>query len=172
MSDCLQLAKNAIQAYLKNGEIFDPKAEFNNLQRQKAGCFVSIHLRESDELRGCIGTISPTCKNLAYEIINNAISACRDPRFLPISKQELANLDISVDILSQTEPIASEKLLDPKKYGVIVKSADGRTGLLLPDLEGVNDVNYQLEIARQKAGILPDEKVSLFRFQVHRYKEN
>lgn len=172
MNENLQLAKKAIQAYLKNGEIFDPQVKFKSLNSQKAGCFVSIHLKGSNELRGCIGTILPTCKNLAYEIINNAISACRDPRFLPISKEEIANLDISVDILSAPEPIDSEKLLDTKKYGVIVKSADGRTGLLLPDLEGVDDVGYQLEIARQKAGILPNEKVSLFRFQVHRYKEN
>lgn len=172
MNEYLQLAKKAIQAYLKNGEIFDPGQNFKNIQTQKAGCFVSVHLKDNNELRGCIGTILPTCKNLTYEIINNAISACRDPRFLPISKDEIANLDISVDILSAPEPIDSEKLLDPKKYGAIVKSADGRTGLLLPDLEGVDDVGYQLEIARQKAGILPNEKISLFRFQVQRYKEN
>ena len=172
MKESLQLAKKTVQAYLTNGQILDPKDEYKNLQTQKAGCFVSIHRKDNQELRGCIGTILPTCKNLAFEIINNAISACRDPRFLPITKEELNNLDISVDILSQPEAISSLKSLDPKKYGVIVKSTDGRTGLLLPDLEGVDNANYQVEIACQKAGILPHEKISLSRFRVKRFKEN
>ncbi len=107
---------------------------------------------------------------MATEIINNAISACSDPRFLPVSKEEINNLDISVDVLSEPEPIESENLLNPKKYGVIVKAKDGRTGLLLPDLEGVDDSAYQVAIARQKGGITPNESVYLYRFTVDRYK--
>lgn len=169
MDDHLKLATDSIKEYLKQGKILDADKAPQNLKQKQAGCFVSIHLKNG-ELRGCIGTILPTCKNLASEITNNAISACHDPRFLPLTKQEIENLEVSVDVLSDPEPITSEKLLDPKKYGVIVKAKDGRTGLLLPDLEGVDDAAYQVAIAREKARIMPNEKIYLYRFTVDRYK--
>lgn len=168
MNEYVDLAQKTIINYLKNGKVIanEPKSKLNH---KRAGCFVSLHLKNNNELRGCIGTILPTCKNLAAEIINNAISACSDPRFLPVEKSEIDNLDISVDVLSEPEPIQSINSLDPKKYGVIVKAQDGRTGLLLPDLEGVDDAAYQIAIARGKAGIQPNEPVFLYRFTVDRY---
>jgi len=45
-----------------------------------------------------------------------------------------------------------------------------RKGLLLPDLEGVDSVEHQIDICRSKAGILPDEPVVLYRFEVKRYR--
>ncbi len=171
MNACVDLAQKTIKDYLIDGRIFDADLAPETLRKNRAGCFVSLHLKDNKELRGCIGTILPTCKNLAGEIINNAISACRDPRFTPVTKEELDNLDISVDVLSDPEPISSVKSLEPKKYGVIVKAKDGRTGLLLPDLEGIDDAAYQVAIAKQKAGILPDESVYLYRFTVERHKE-
>jgi hypothetical protein len=59
--------------------------------------------------------------------------------------------------------------LDAKKYGVIVE-AGRRRGLLLPDLEGVDSVDMQIDICRQKAGISPAEPIKLYRFQVRRYR--
>ena len=171
MNPYVDLAQKTIKDYLATGKIQDTEQAHETLRKKRAGCFVSLHLKKTDELRGCIGTILPTCKNLAGEIIQNAISACRDPRFLPVTKEELATLDISVDVLSEPEPITSEKSFDPKKYGVIVKATDGRTGLLLPDLEGVDDTAYQIAIARQKAGIMPNEKIYLYRFTVDRYSK-
>lgn len=171
MNDFVNLAQETIKKYLTDGSVLGTDTAPTKFKQKRAGCFVSLHLKNDDELRGCIGTILPTCKNLAAEIINNAISACNDPRFMPLSKEELDNLDISVDVLSEPEPIESEKLLDPKKYGVIVKAKDGRTGLLLPDLEGVDDAAYQVGIARQKAGISPEEPIFLYRFTVDRYKD-
>lgn len=171
MHPTVELASETIKKYLINGSVLATDTAPTELKNKRAGCFVSLHLKKNDELRGCIGTILPTCKNLATEIINNAISACSDPRFLPVSKEEINNLDISVDVLSEPEPIESEKLLDPKKYGVIVKAKDGRTGLLLPELESVDDATYQVAVARQKAGIMPDEAIFLYRFTVDRYKD-
>jgi len=169
MDDHIKLATDSIKEYLSQGKILDADQAPRDLKQKKAGCFVSLHLRNG-ELRGCIGTILPTGKNLASEIINNAISACHDPRFLPLSKEELENLEVSVDVLGEPEPISSEKLLNPKKYGVIVKAKDGRTGLLLPDLEGVDDAAYQVAIAREKAGIKANEPIFLYRFTVIRHK--
>ena len=57
-----------------------------------------------------------------------------------------------------------------KKYGVIVSTRDGRRGLLLPDLEGVDTVEDQIDIAMRKGGISADEDYRLQRFEVVRYK--
>jgi hypothetical protein len=163
----VKLAKKTVESYVKKGKVIPPK-ELTPKMRQRAGVFVSIHKR--DELRGCIGTIEPQRNNVAEEIIANAISsATRDPRFLPITPDELKDLSYSVDVLTRPEPIPSKDQLDPKRYGVIVE-AGFRKGLLLPDLEGVDSVDYQIDICRQKGGIAPDEPVKLYRFEVKRYK--
>ena len=114
-------------------------------------------------------TISATCSNVAEEIRQNAVSAVsRDPRFSPVREDELDDLEINVDILGEAEPITSYDELDVKRYGVIVSNGM-RRGLLLPDLEGVDSVEQQVDIARQKAGISPSEKLSLERFEVVRH---
>lgn len=123
-----------------------------------------------EELRGCIGTYLPVQKNIAQEIIHNAIeSASRDPRFPPIAPSELPQIRYSVDILSPPEPVSKIEDLDAKRYGLIVSTGDGRRGLLLPDLEGVETVEQQIEICRGKAGILSDEEITLARFTVERH---
>jgi len=167
MSPVVKLAKKTVEAYIKDGKTLQPE-ELTPEMKQKAGVFVSIH--KFGELRGCIGTFEPAEKNVAEEIINNAVnSATRDPRFPPIVPTELKDLSYSVDVLTTPEPIDSQDRLDPKKYGVIVE-AGMRRGLLLPDLEGVDTVDFQIEICRQKAGIAPDEPIKLYRFEVKRYK--
>ena len=170
MDSRVELAQKTIKEYLENGKVFDSDNAPKELLDKHAGCFVSIH-KSDGELRGCIGTILPTCKNLAAEIVNNAISAAtRDPRFQPITKEENPDLEISVDVLSEPEPIPSEANLEPKKYGCIVKTEDGRTGLLLPDLEDVNTASQQIAICKQKANINPNESCYLYRFTVIRHK--
>jgi len=167
MHPLVKLAKKTVETYVKEGKIPKPK-KLTPEMRQKAGVFVSIH--KLGGLRGCIGTIEPQKSNVAEEIIANAISsATRDPRFPPITPDELKDLDYSVDVLTTPEPVESKDQLDPRKYGVIVE-AGYRRGLLLPDLEGVDTVDYQIDICRQKAGIAPDEPVKLYRFEVKRYK--
>ncbi len=167
MHSLVRLAKKTVEAYIKEGKVFKPK-RLTLRMKEKAGVFVSIH--KLGELRGCIGTIEPQRSNVAEEIIINAVSsATRDPRFFPITPDELKDLDYSVDVLTTPEPVKSQKQLDAKRYGVIVE-AGWRKGLLLPDLEGVDSVKEQVEICRQKAGIPPDEPVKLYRFEVKRYK--
>ncbi|MTI60541.1 MAG: AmmeMemoRadiSam system protein A [Firmicutes bacterium] len=135
---------------------------------RQAAVFVS--LKKDGQLRGCIGTIEPCYENIAQEIINNAISACsQDPRFNPVVEEELPRLDITVDVLSKPEKVNKSSELDPDKYGVIVENGV-RKGVLLPALPGISDYSQQLEIARKKAGILPDEEIEIYRFKVNRYK--
>lgn len=163
----VRLAKLSLETYVRSGRMISPPSGSPGLNR-RAGAFVS--LKENGELRGCIGTISPTAANLAQEVIQNAVSAgTGDPRFSPVEVSELDRLVYSVDVLEPAEPVSSPAELDPKVYGVIVKKGR-RTGLLLPDLEGVDTVEYQVSIAKQKAGIRPDDPdVDLFRFKVSRY---
>lgn len=163
----VQLARKTIEAYVRTGKMIGPPEELTPEMKEKAGVFVSLH-REGD-LRGCIGTFAPTTDNVAQEVIRNAIEAStRDPRFPPMTADELDDLEISVDVLSQPEAIDSKEVLDPSRYGCIVK-AGGRRGLLLPDLPGVDTPEEQISICKQKAGIGDKEKVELFRFKVKRY---
>jgi len=168
MHAIVELAKRTIEAYVKGGRIIDPPEDLSEEMEQRAGVFVSIHKKDGS-LRGCIGTFSPTQKNVAEEIIMNAISAAaKDPRFPPITPDELGGLDISVDILSAPVLIKDKKDLDAKKFGVIVKSGY-RRGLLLPDLPGVDSPEQQIEICRMKGGIGEKDQVELYRFEVKRY---
>jgi len=166
----VELARKAIETYVRERRVIEPPDELTPEMRQRAGTFVSLH-GPGGELRGCIGTIEPTQDNVAREVIQNAISAAtRDPRFPPVRPDELDGLDVKVDVLTPPEPVESLDELDPKRYGVIVESAtDWRRGLLLPDLEGVDTVEYQVDIARRKAFIGPGEPVELYRFEVKRY---
>jgi AmmeMemoRadiSam system protein A/AmmeMemoRadiSam system protein B len=139
-----------------------------SLLKSRAGTFVS--LKKDGSLRGCIGTIAATRDTLAEEIIHNAISACsQDPRFPPVTADELDDLVYSVDVLGPTEHIDSPKELDVKKYGVIVTKGY-RRGLLLPNLEGVDTIEQQLDIACKKGDITMDENPELERFEVIRHK--
>ncbi|MCE5259563.1 MAG: AmmeMemoRadiSam system protein A [Chloroflexi bacterium] len=163
----VQLARKTIELYVREHKVLTPPTEPTPEMRQRAGVFVSLH--RQGELRGCIGTIEPTQADVAREVIANAISAAtRDPRFTPMRANELADLDISVDVLTAPEAIDSPDELDPKRYGVIVASG-GRRGLLLPDLEGVDTAEYQIQIALRKAGIGRNEAYKLSRFEVIRY---
>ncbi len=132
----------------------------------RAGAFVSLH--RGGQLRGCIGTILPTRDTLAQEVVANAIEAAtKDPRFPPVREEELLDLEVKVDVLHAPQSCSLGEL-DPENYGVVVTSG-WRRGLLLPDLEGVDDVETQVRIATQKAGIQPGEPCSYERFRVDRY---
>ncbi|MDP2930919.1 MAG: AmmeMemoRadiSam system protein A, partial [Chloroflexota bacterium] len=168
MSPLVKLARQTVESYIREGKIIPPPAALTPEMQQTAGTFVSIHKLGS--LRGCVGTFEPQEDNVAHEIIANAISsATRDPRFPPVTPNELDYLDYSVDVLTRPVRVKDRSELDPKKYGVIVECG-WRRGLLLPDLEGVENVDHQIDICCQKAGIGPKEKVNLYRFEVKRYK--
>jgi len=166
--DFVKLARYSLETFVKTHKPAElPKNLPTEMTSRRAGAFVSLH--KDGELRGCIGTILPTTANVAEEILQNAISACsRDPRFSPVEGSELDDIVYSVDVLGEPERIFSEKDLDVKKFGVIVENG-GRRGLLLPDLEGIDTVEQQISIAKQKANIGAKEKVDLWRFEVIRH---
>ena len=164
----VKLARLSLETFVKTHKPAElPKDLPAEMTERRAGTFVSLH--KNGNLRGCIGTFLPTTDSIAQEILQNAISACsRDPRFSPVEISELEEIEISVDVLSEPERIFDIKDLDVKKYGVIVEN-NGRRGLLLPDLEGVDTIQEQIAIAKKKAGIPANEKVALWRFEVIRH---
>ncbi len=166
-SPLVELARRAVATYVSGGGVVQPPEKPGAGMEEQAGVFVSLH--KGGELRGCIGTFAPSRPNVAEEIIANAISAAvNDPRFEPVTVEELDELEISVDVLTRPEAVADASRLDPKKYGCIVERGWKR-GLLLPDLEGVVTAEQQIDICRRKADIGPDEGVKLYRFEVKRH---
>ena len=168
-NEYVKLAKNTIEHYVKNKEMMDiPEDLSEELYIHQGGVFVSI--KRDGNLRGCIGTVAPTQKSIAEEIMNNAVEAAsKDSRFTELQEEELDEIEISVDVLSPLEDVADKSQLDIKKYGVVVTKGYKR-GLLLPDIEGVKSVDHQIDIALEKAGIKADEGYTLQRFTVERHK--
>ena len=168
-SEVVALARKAVETYAQEDKLIDPPKELPPKLSKQAGVFVSIE--KNGNLRGCMGVTKPTEPNLAKEIINTAIKAAiKDPRFNEVNEGELKELTYKVDVLGDPEMVESKEELDPKKYGVIVRKGQA-TGLLLPDLEGINSVEKQLEIAKRKARIHPeDENIEMMRFEVTRYQ--
>ncbi len=168
ISQIAKLAKEAVETFIRDGNIIPPPVKLSAEMEKRAGVFVSLH--KSGQLRGCIGTFEAAQENVAREIIANAVSsATRDPRFPPVAVSELEGLEYSVDVLTKPVPVKDKNKLNPKKHGLIVE-CDFRRGLLLPDLEGVGTVGRQIDICCQKAGIAPDETIHLYCFRVKRYK--
>jgi AmmeMemoRadiSam system protein A len=164
----VKLARQSLEYYVSTGETMKiPKDLSKELLNERAGVFVTI--KKDNLLRGCIGTIDPEESSIAGEIIRNAVSAgTKDPRFNPVRKDELKDIVYSVDVLGKAEIIKSIDELDIKEYGVIV-SKGFKMGLLLPDIEGVDTPEDQVNIAMQKAGIKDIKGCTLERFQVVRH---
>jgi AmmeMemoRadiSam system protein A/AmmeMemoRadiSam system protein B len=165
----VHLARLSLETYVQTGKRAKlPEGLPSEMLANRAGVFVS--LKKHGSLRGCIGTTEAMTQNIAREILRFAVSSgIEDPRFPPVSEEELPELVYSVDILGEPEPITTAKELDVKRYGVIV-TAGRKRGLLLPNLEGVDTVEQQISIAKKKAGIYNNECYSLERFEVVRHK--
>jgi hypothetical protein len=166
------LARAAVETYVLRREAIEP-ADYSraSLLSRPSACFVCIKTLRR-ELRGCIGTVEPEKNSLSEEVIVNSIKAAtRDPRFKPITSDELSALRYSVDVLGGLEPAEFEDL-DPSVFGVVVTNHSGsRRGLLLPAIEGIGTPDQQVSIAVRKAGIEAGEPLKLYRFRTHRFSE-
>ncbi|MEZ4374993.1 MAG: AmmeMemoRadiSam system protein A [Polyangiaceae bacterium] len=159
-----EIARQAIGAWL-DGRQPDavPPLKF------EAAVFVTLR-DASGNLRGCIGSLSPLTPDVTAETQRSAVlAASRDPRFPPLTRGEFLQLSIEVSVLGPPEAVVSAAELDPKRYGVVVRGAGGKRGVLLPEVPGVEDVATQVKIARQKAGLDPDEPVEVQRFGVEKF---
>ena len=164
----VELARRTLVSHLNGGEI-DSASPLPGGSPPQA-CFVSLKGR-GGRLRGCIGTVLPTKGSVEEEVANNTVAAAtKDPRFDPVRRNELGQLHISIDLLSLPEEVAGHDDLDPRRYGLIVRAGD-RCGVLLPDLPGIDSVDQQEAICREKGRISPQEPVVMERFVVERHNE-
>lgn len=178
-----KLAKKTVEEYVKNDKTIEPESVLDSdseFLKKEAGTFVT--LKKNEDLRACIGTFLPTQDNVAQEVVHNAIGAAtRDHRFGAVSEEELSELSYEVQILSEPEPIKSEGNLNPEEYGILVKSIPAgsedvglkqraKSGLLLPDLEGIDSPEKQITVALRKAGITNKKRVKIWRFTTQNYK--
>ena len=163
------LAKKTVEDYVLHGKMEEIEEDLSEELQRKAGTFVT--LKKNAKLRGCIGTVKPTQKNVAEEIQKNAISAAEhDPRFSAVRPEELDELEYSVDVIGEKEKVDDLSQLDPEKYGILVKGGH-QSGLLLPDLDGIDSIEKQITVARKKAGLGPEADIEIYRFPVKRYEE-
>src|SRR5215212_6401489 len=166
------LARTAVETYVLKRRVIKPtRSPQTSLLNQPSACFVCIKTL-GRELRGCIGTVEPEKATLAEEVIVNAIKAAtHDPRFQPLSSDEIPSLRYSVDVLGRLEPAEFDEL-DPSVFGVVVTDDLGsRRGLLLPAIEGIKTAAQQVSVAAMKASIEADAPLKLYRFRTHRFSE-
>jgi AmmeMemoRadiSam system protein A len=122
------------------------------------------------ELRGCIGRTEPMAQSLADEVADCAVGAAtRDLRMEAVRPEELTDLRIEVSVLHPPIPVDERDQLDPKRDGVVVELGR-RRGVLLPDVEGVESVAQQIQIALRKAGIAEQSPYTLSSFRVDKVK--
>jgi len=164
----VSLAQESIHHYLNYSEKLSCPNPLSKDLTSRSGTFVSI--KKLKQLRGCIGTLEPCEPNLAKEIIENALKAAlHDPRFSPVTAEELQHLTYSIDVVRPLEKISDVSELDPTVYGLVVRS-NGKQGVLLPDLEGVDSTAEQIQICRAKGKIPDDEPIEMYRFKVERFR--
>ena len=166
----VQLAAEAVRTFVLEQRGMEPPAALLGelpWAVNPAAAFVS--LKRAGALRGCVGTVEPTKTTLLAEVIHSAIGAAtRDPRFPAVQREELEGLAISVDVLTEPEPVRDPAELDHRRYGIIVRT-EGKQGVLLPNIDGIDSVDDQLAAARRKAGVVPERAAELLRFEVRRY---
>jgi MEMO1 family protein len=165
------LARQVVAAHLQGQISLPPEVEPGGSLAQRRGVFVTIRTREG-ELRGCKGNLEPYFSNLMEETRAVALSsAFNDGRFRPVGSGELDELLFEVSVLHPLEPVRSPAELDPKTYGILVRAADGRQAVMLPDVAGLDTVELQMNATLHKAGIAPDGPVNIFRFRVDKFSE-
>jgi len=168
MHPLVKLAIHSVEHFIETGKALPCPDPLPDTMKQNAGTFVTI--KNQDSLRGCVGTMTPKYKNLAEEIIRNAIRAANeDPRFDPVEKRELPSLTFSVDVLTPSEKINDIEEHNIKQFGLIVRG-EGKQGVLLPDLDNIKSANQQLKVCLKKGGFKDNDTYELFRFEVKRFK--
>lgn len=176
----VRAARKVVENYVKDCKI--PALNLPSTFSQKGGVFVTLKTYPQDDLRGCIGYPEPIAP-LGEALIDSAVSAAtRDPRFFPVSEEELSGLVVEVSLLTPPEPIevqSNEELPGKVKIGedgLIVERGHAR-GLLLPQVPvewGWGAEEFLMQTCC-KAGLMPeawkDSKTRFLKFQAEVFSE-
>jgi uncharacterized protein (TIGR00296 family) len=161
----IHLARNTVTHYLETGKIPKPPKETPRKLFERCGVFVTISfpVKGEKELRGCIGYPYPTIP-LVDAVIDSAINAAtQDPRFEPLTFDELGKVVFEVSVLTPPEPVAvknTKEYLNKIKVGedgLIVERGPYK-GLLLPQVPvewGWCEEEFLCQCC-MKAGLPPD----------------
>jgi len=149
-----KIAFETILFYVSTGQI--RKNDENKISpdlKLKRACVVSIY-DSNNNLRGCIGDLFPKNNYLYDEIIENAIAAAsKDNRFNPLSKDELNQIKVLVDVLSIPQKIETFNEIKPQKYGLYVKDKGGNSGFVMPGTKGIKTTDQLIEAVKKAAGL-------------------
>lgn len=162
----LHIARSAVTAHLAGTRYTPPAAELLPLPH---GVYVTLWTPDH-ALRGCVGQLGPI-ENLAATVAECAVSAAlNDTRFSPVTHNELVNLHIEISLIGPPQRVSHLDELDPASYGVIVEQ-NGRRGVLLPGVTGVESPEDQVAIACRKGFIDPMQRFDIARFRVRELRE-
>jgi AmmeMemoRadiSam system protein A len=167
----LQLARDAIVAHLSG--LPAPAPAPSPIMDRRAGVFVSLH--KGDALRGCIGHIEPD-QPLSRAVSGSAIAAAStDPRFAPVTTEEMMELEIELSILGPLERIAGVGDFEIGRHGLVVERGWNR-GLLLPQVAVAWgwDAEAFLSQTCHKAGLPLDawkSAATIWRFEAEVFSE-
>ena len=166
-SELLALARRSVEQAVREGKPYDPDASSSELLNQERGAFVT--LKESGELRGCIGYMS-SLKPLYLTVRDTAaFAALRDPRFPSVSAAELPKLEYEISVLSPLRRVLDVRQIKVGEHGLLMKDAT-HEGVLLPQVpvEERWDRQRFLEETCAKAGMRltcwKDEDTDIFEF--------
>lgn len=171
----IEIAKKTIEFYLDKNGYPDLDIKNKNLQK-KSGVFVTLKI--NDNLRGCIGQIESE-KPLWLTVRDMAIEAAfSDPRFPPLTKEELKNINIEINVLSPFKRINDYQKIELGSHGVLVKN-DHKSGLFLPQVAvetGWNLEEFMENLCYSKAGLEPnsyksDPDTEIYIFEVEIIKK-
>lgn len=152
----LKIARKTMEAFVQKGEVL----EFNESDPRLSsteGAFVTIH--QHGQLRGCIGNIigeGPLYKTIRNMAIS---SATRDPRFSPVTKDELAEIEIEISVLSVPQKISDPNQVQPGIHGVVVSRDPRHQGVFLPQVateQGWSREEFLSNLCAHKAGLPAD----------------
>lgn len=174
-SRLLEIARQAVETYVKQGKVIKIEEKDEALNKNQ-GVFVT--LRKNKELRGCVGTLD-FLKPLYRNVIEMAISAAtNDPRFKPVTKNELNELKYEISVLSLLEKVDSWQDIEIGKHGVQIRK-NGRSGVFLPQVATENNWDrdtFLSILCAQKAGLpadcWKDSEVEIYIFTAQVFGEN
>ena len=138
---------------------------------ESGACFVTLTI--AGQLRGCIGSVIAH-RSLIMDLIKNAHSAAfADPRFKPLTSEELYEIDIEVSLLSSPEKMqfkTEDELMEqivPRRDGIIIRDGNYQAVFLPCVWEQLPDKTEFMQALKQKAGLKKSyfsETFTAFRF--------
>lgn len=162
-----RLAKEAARHYVMSGGTLPlPPVLTADLRRQQA-CYVTVYQDPGRRFRAIFGAPLPATSTLAQEIIHHTLAALRGDTNWNIRQADLGDLHFEIALLGPLERIGGPEHLDPRRFGLYVRSDRGKSTVILPHRVGVETAEEQFATAVRESAInLRHEAATFYRFAV------